>query len=56
MRATKPIFVLIKENSHQERLHCLNLTKLEMRRFRGDVIELFKVFKGAEKWDSLKFF
>lgn len=46
-RATK----LIPEISHlpyHERLKHLNLTTLELRRHRGDLIETFKILKGKE--------
>ena len=46
-RATK----LIPEISHlpyHDRLKYLNLTTLELRRHRGDLIETFKVLKGFE--------
>ena len=46
-RATK----LISEISHlpyEERLKYLNLTTLELRRHRGDLIEVFKILNGKE--------
>ena len=46
-RATK----LIPEISHlpyHDRLKYLNLTTLELRRHRGDLIETFKILKGLE--------
>ena len=32
--------------SYSERLRILGLTTLETRRLRGDLIEVFKIFKG----------
>ena len=34
--------------SYHERLKYLNLTTLELRRHRGDLIETFKTLKGLE--------
>jgi ribonucleases P/MRP protein subunit RPP40 len=45
----------INRNSYEERLRCVNLTTLETRRIRGDLIEVFRIFNGFENLDSLKF-
>ena len=42
-RFTKLIPVL-RELPYEERLKKLNLTTLEMRRIRGDIIEVFKIY------------
>ena len=34
----------------------MNLTTLETRRLRGDLIEVFKIFKGFDNLDSSMFF
>ena len=34
--------------SYHERLKYLNLTTLELKRHRGDLIETFKILKGLE--------
>ena len=34
--------------TYEERLRLLNLTSLETRRLRGDLIEVFKIFRGLE--------
>jgi hypothetical protein len=46
-RATKMVDSL-KSCSYDERLRKLNLTSLETRRLRGDLIEVFKMFKGFD--------
>ena len=33
---------------YEERLKRLNLTTLKTRRIRGDLIEVFKIFKGLD--------
>ena len=38
--------------AYDERLFRLNLTTLETRRLRGDLIEVFKILKGFENVDS----
>jgi ribonuclease P/MRP protein subunit RPP40 len=51
-RATK-LVVEMKEMSYEERLKFLDMTTLETRRVRGDLIEVFKIMKGLEdvnKW------
>ena len=35
----------LKDKSYEDRLRCLNLTTLETRRIRGDLIEVFKISK-----------
>ena len=54
-RATK-LVPNLKHKTYEERLLHLNLTTLETRRLRGDLIEVFKIFKGFENVDSSKFF
>ena len=40
-----------KSLSYSDRLQKFGLTTLEMRRLRGDLIEVFKIFKG---FDNIK--
>jgi len=54
-RATKLISD-IKGYTYEERLSFLKLTTLETRRLRGDLIEVFKMFKGFDNLDPLLFF
>jgi hypothetical protein len=51
-RATKMINGF-KDKSYEDRLRCLNL---ETRRLRGDLIEVFKMFKGFDNLDPSMFF
>jgi len=51
-RATKLITSLI---TYEERLRLLNSQTLETRRVRGDLIEVFKMFKGLEDIDPCIF-
>ena len=43
---------LQKIDSYNERLSAVELTTLEERRFRGDLIETFKLIKGLEQVDG----
>jgi len=54
-RATKMIPNL-KNKSYEERLNILNLTTLETRRLRGDLIEVFKICKGFDSLEPSLFF
>ena len=54
-RATK-IIPGFKKKSYAERLVLLNLTTLEQRRVRGDLIETFKLLTGRERVDWHLFF
>jgi hypothetical protein len=47
-RATKLIPEL-RHLEYEDRLKALNLTTLEVRRLRGDLIQVFKILKGFEK-------
>jgi hypothetical protein len=47
-RATKMISDLHGQ-TYEQRLTALNLTTLETRRLRGDLIEMFKILKGFDK-------
>ena len=49
-RATKMVIEL-RAMEYEERLEILGLTTLETRRKRGDLIQIFKIFKGIEKVD-----
>ena len=42
--------------SYSERLQRLNLTTLEARRVRGDLIETYKFLHSMEKFDYRQFF
>jgi hypothetical protein len=54
-RATKMVKGM-KNLSYEERLRRLDMTTLETRRLRGDLIETFKMIKGIEKIDKTSFF
>ena len=42
--------------SYSERLNRLNITTLETRRLRGDLIQVFKIFKGLDNVQYSDFF
>ena len=42
--------------SYSERLKILNITTLETRRLRGDLIQVFKFFKGFDNVQHSDFF
>ena len=42
--------------TYEQRPRRLGITTLETRRLRGDFIEVFKIIKGFDKVDYLKFF
>jgi len=42
--------------TYEDRLNILKLTALETRRLRGDLTEVFKMFKGFDNLDPLMFF
>jgi len=54
-RATK-LLTAIKDEIYENRLCLVNLTTLETRRLRGDLIEVFKIFKGFDNLDPNIFF
>jgi len=54
-RGTKLISGLM-DYTYKDRLNILKLTTLETRRLRGDLIEVFKMFKGFDYLDPLLFF
>ena len=49
-RATKMVIEL-RAMEYEERLEVLGLTTLETRRKRGDLIQIFKIFRGIENVD-----
>ena len=55
IRATK-LAKSLTDHSYEERLKGLNLTILETRRLRGDLIEVFKIVKGLDKLDINNYF
>jgi ribonucleases P/MRP protein subunit RPP40 len=46
----------MRNYSYEERLKFFNLTTLETRRIRGDLIEVFKILKGYEDVNIQTFF
>jgi ribonuclease P/MRP protein subunit RPP40 len=54
-RATK-LTKSLKDETYENRLKKLHLTTMETRRLRGDLIEVFKMFKGMDNLDVHKFF
>ena len=54
-RATK-ITPELRDTSYEERLKECGLTILEIRRLRGDQIEIFKILNGYENIDRNIFF
>ena len=54
-RATK-LIQGYSNKSYEERLKLLELTTLETRRTRGDLIEVFKIIKGIDRIESNIFF
>jgi ribonuclease P/MRP protein subunit RPP40 len=54
-RATK-LVVGMKGMSYEERLKFLDMTTLETRRVRGNLIEVFKILKGMEDVKKEQFF
>ena len=50
-RATK-VVSSIKGLSYEDRLKALNLTTLVERRQRGDMIQLYKIFQGVDKFEK----
>ena len=54
-RATRMIPSL-RSLSYEQRLAALNLTTLEVRRLRGDLIEVFKIINGFVDLDVCNYF
>lgn len=54
-RATKLIYS-IKDLSYENRLRYLNLPSLKARRFRGDLIQTYKIFNGVDDIEAGCFF
>ena len=54
-RATRLISE-VKEMTYEERLQSLDLPSLCHRRYRGDMVQMFKTMKEADRIDSEHFF
>jgi hypothetical protein len=54
-RATK-LVPSMRKYSYEETLKFFNLTTLETRMIRGDLIEVFKILKGYEDVNAQTFF
>jgi ribonuclease P/MRP protein subunit RPP40 len=50
-RATR-LMISLRELSYGERLQALDLTTLVERRQRGDMIQIFKIFKGIDRMET----
>ena len=46
----------LKKKSYEERLNIFNITALETRTLRGDIIEIFKICKGFDITEPSLFF
>jgi len=42
--------------TYEDRLNILKITTLKTRRLRGDLIEVFKMFKGFDNLDPFNVF
>ena len=54
-RATKMVYGF-NDLAYEQRLKRLNITTLETRRLRGDLIEVFKIVKGVDNVNFRNFF
>jgi ribonucleases P/MRP protein subunit RPP40 len=54
-RATNLVHHL-RDFQYEDRLRALHSTILEIRRLRGDLIEVFKILKGLDKLECERFF
>ena len=55
-RATRTLMITEKGLTYEERLRKLGITTLETRRLCGDLIEVFKIFKGFDDIKPMDFF
>jgi ribonucleases P/MRP protein subunit RPP40 len=55
-RSATKLITAIKDEIFDDRLHYVNLTTLETRRLRGDLIEVFKIFEGLDDLDPHIYF
>jgi ribonuclease P/MRP protein subunit RPP40 len=46
----------LKDETYENRFKKIHLTSMETRRLRGELIEVFKMFKGMDNLDFHKFF
>ena len=55
-RAATQLVPELRKLNYNERLKRLDLTTLQRRRIRGDLIETYKTFSGKERISSVQFF
>jgi len=55
-RTATKLVPALRKHCYEERLSALGITTLQLRRERGDMIEVFKIMTGREKIEKKQFF